>query len=134
MAQEEAVEYEPCRDERAQPEGNRADHAEEAQRPLRETHEEEHAEDVESATNVIARRGVAVEAVARRLPHVDFDHTKALTIRQHGQEAMLIAVQRDLFQHAPVECPRAAAKVAIVLAGYLPENAVENLPPHSFEA
>ena len=53
----------------------------------------------------------------RRLPHVDLADAEALAVREHRQEAMLVAVQRDLLEHAASHGARAAAEVAIALPG-----------------
>ena len=96
---------------RADDEHRHADHPEEAQGLLRESHEEENGEDVEQSARVLARLVDALEAVLRRLPDVDLADSESLPVREHGEEAVLVAVELDLLQDAPVEGARAAAEI-----------------------
>jgi len=69
-----------------------AQHAEEAQRLLRETHQEKDAEQVEQVMHVFARPVNAAVAILRRLPHRRLADAEAEPHREDRQEAMLIAV------------------------------------------
>src|ERR1044071_6114541 len=75
--------------------------------------------------HVLARRIRATETIAWGLPHVDLDDAEALTVREHGQEAMLVAVQGNLFEHTPIERTGTAAEIAIALPRHLRQCAVE---------
>ncbi|HEU5442713.1 MAG TPA: hypothetical protein VFU61_02745, partial [Steroidobacteraceae bacterium] len=62
-----------------------------------------------------------------------FPHLESDAARQHGQEAVLIAVEIDLLQHAALHGPHPAAEVVEALAGDPREEAMEELPAISLE-
>ena len=79
---------------------------------LREPHEEEHREDVEHPMRVFLGPVDAGVVILRRLPDVDFLDAESLAIGEHRQETVLVAVQRDFFQHLALHGARVAAEIA----------------------
>src|SRR5690606_36656659 len=111
-----------------------ADHAEEAQRLLREERQEEHREEIEQAMHVLAQPITAAEVVLRRLRDLHFPHGEALLSGEHRQEPMLIAVDRELLRDTSSHDADAAAEVVERLPCDRAKQPVEGAPAQRLEA
>src|ERR1700676_1179703 len=108
-----------------------AHHAEKAQRLFGEAHQEEHREDVENTVCVFARTVAALKMVLGRLTKVDLTHSKALAIGQQGEKPVLIAIQSDLFEHAPTHHACAATEISQRHVRHPRCQRVKSYTPHS---
>src|SRR6201999_2251893 len=86
----------------------------------------------ENAVHVLTRRVAAVVTVERRLRHVDFHDTEALTARPHREEAVFGAIERNLFQHPAFHGLCATTQVLELLATG-GDELVKHVPSHDLE-
>src|SRR5690606_8725798 len=121
-------------EQRADRERRAADHPEEAQRLLREASEEKHGEQVEQAVHVLAKAISAAELVLRRLRDLDLPNGEPLLGGEHGQEPMLVAIDRDLLRYAPAHDTDAAAEIVERLARDRAQQRVKAVPAQRLEA
>jgi len=133
LAEQQPIQTEIRDQHRADAERRSTEHAEEAQRLLGEAHQEEDAEQIEQVMHVLARPIDAAVAVLRRLPHRHLVDAEAEPHREDRQEAMLIAVQIDLFQHLAMHRAYAATEIAQARAGDEVDETVECRAPHAVE-
>ncbi len=134
MPEDQAIDRQPGDQHGADGESGRADHAEKAQGLLREAHQEEHREDIQHPVYIVAQRIAAVVTVARRLLKIDLDHAETQSVGQHRQEAVLISIERDLFQDAPLHRARATAQIVEPLARDRGNDPMEGVPAHPLES
>src|SRR5690606_9370356 len=109
------------------------EHAEEAKRLLRESREEEHGEEIEQTVHVLAETITAAELVLSRLRNLDLAHGEALLGREHRQEPVLVAVDRDLLRDAPPHDANVAAEVVEGLPRDRAQQAVKSAPAKRLE-
>src|SRR5579864_8304390 len=64
-----------------------------AQRLLCETHQEEDGEHIQQQMHVFPRAVNTLEAVALRLTDLDFRDAEPLSLREHGQQPVLVAIE-----------------------------------------
>src|SRR3569833_2017350 len=133
MQEHQAVDGEPGDEYGADDESRGAHHSEEPQRLLREAHEEEDRENVENPVGVLAHRVTAVVAVVRRLRNIDFDAAEALPPCEHREKSMLVPVQGNFLEHAPLHGANAAAEVIEMLSSGS-DQLVEDITPQHLEA
>ena len=133
LAEEQPLDDDPGDEQGANGEQAEPDHAEEPERLLGEANQEEDREDVQETARVDAGLVDAFVAVLRGLPDVDLADAEALAVGEDRQEAVLVAVELDLLQHAAVAGAGAAAEVAELEAGNGTEQAVESRAPHPLE-
>ena len=69
----------------------------------------------------------------RRLAHVDLGDAEALPVGEYRQEAVLVPVERDLFQHAALHGAGVAPQVAEAQARHAAHDAVEGAAPQALE-
>jgi len=133
LAEQHAIHSQVRDQHRADAERHGAEHAEEAQRLLGEAHQEEDAEQVEQVMHVLARPVDAPVAILRRLPHRHLADAETEPQREDRQEAMLVAVEIDFFEHLPPHRARAAAEIAQPRAGHPVDEAMESRASHASE-
>src|SRR5207245_8413104 len=93
---EEPAADEPGEDRAARERERPADDAEEVERPLPVAREEEDGERVEEARGVAAHAVARAAGAPRRVRHVDLGDREAARAREDGDEAVELAVERQL--------------------------------------
>jgi len=133
LAEQQAIHSEVRDQHRTDCESRRTEHAEEAQGLLGEAHQEKDAEEIQQVMHVFARPVDARVAVLRGLPHWHLADAEAEPHREYRQEAMLLAVQVELFEHLASHRARAATEIAQPCASHPVDEAMESRTPHPIE-
>jgi len=133
LVEEQTLHAQERDDGRADAERRGAEHAEEAQRPLGEAHQEEDAEQIEHMVRIFLGAIHALQAILGRLAHGHFADAKAEACRQDGHEAMLVAVQVHFFEHLAAHGARSAAEVLQPGAGDEVHQPVKGAATHAIE-
>jgi len=133
LAEQQPIRTQVRDQHRADAERRSAEHAEEAQRLLGEAHQEENAEQIQQVMHVLARPVDPRVAILRRLPHRHLADAETEAHREDRQEAVLIAVQIDFFQHLAPHRARAATQVAQSRAGDPVDESMEGRAAEAVE-
>ena len=104
-----------------------AQHPEESEWLVGELREEHHAQDVEQAAQVDAGPEQPGLAALLEVAYGHFHHAEALTIRQHRQVPVHIAVDRQVLEHLAPEDAQGAVQVVEVGPDEAPHDPVEGI-------
>ena len=83
--------------------------------------------------DVFAQPVASFKTIPGRLADVRLDHAEPLPMGQHGEKAVLIPIEVDLLDHAPLHGARPAAQIAQPEAGHRAYRPMKHRPTQRFE-